>query len=348
MRTMKRNRCSGALAATVLGVCVMGTVANAAEYDVTTEQSGSILVFPKVIWDGPGGSGARDTVIQIANTSNMPVMAHCFYVDGEDCGETDFYLYLTRQHPTNWVVSSGRVVSWTGSGGIAPGHVPPVPPGFRGQLMCVQVDPNDQEPLRADQLKGEAVLRDATGDVSKYNAIAFRGNDGPGVTESANPFDLDLNWTAQNANGQYSSCPSELRVGHATGAPEFSKTHALTEFTVVPCYADLENQTFAKTKVKFNIIDEYETELSLNPQSVGCWLNIDLATLLGKISIATPGAQMIIESVQDAGVVGVVEEYRTANNRPTAPSGHAASAMIGVGNRAATTAWVDQFILPQP
>ena len=43
----------------------------------TTERSASILIFPKVIVDG-----TRDTLIQISNTNNSMVHAHCFYVNG--------------------------------------------------------------------------------------------------------------------------------------------------------------------------------------------------------------------------------------------------------------------------
>jgi hypothetical protein len=84
---------------------------------VTTEQSASILVFPKVIADG-----TRDTIIQITNTSNDTRQAHCFYVNGAPttpglppgllnpplCTETDFDIVLTKQQPTHWVVSTGR------------------------------------------------------------------------------------------------------------------------------------------------------------------------------------------------------------------------------------------------
>src|SRR5262252_4015255 len=42
----------------------------------TTEQSASILIFPKIVFDG-----SRDTVIQISNTANSMVHAHCFYVN---------------------------------------------------------------------------------------------------------------------------------------------------------------------------------------------------------------------------------------------------------------------------
>jgi hypothetical protein len=86
---------------------------------ITTEQSASILVFPKVIADG-----SRDTIIQITNTSNNMRHAHCFYVNGAPtdptlppgalnpplCTETDFDIWLTLQQPTHWVVSTGR---WT-------------------------------------------------------------------------------------------------------------------------------------------------------------------------------------------------------------------------------------------
>jgi hypothetical protein len=86
---------------------------------VTTEQSASILVFPKVIADG-----TRDTVIQITNTTNVMRHAHCFYVNGApveaslppgpfnqpQCTEIDFDLWLTKQQPTHWVVSRGRQI----------------------------------------------------------------------------------------------------------------------------------------------------------------------------------------------------------------------------------------------
>ncbi len=52
-------------------------VARPAAAAVTTEQSASILIFPKVIADG-----VRDTVIQITNTTNSMRFAHCFYVNG--------------------------------------------------------------------------------------------------------------------------------------------------------------------------------------------------------------------------------------------------------------------------
>src|SRR5262245_9408366 len=53
----------------------IGTAA-AVRAESTSERSGSILIFPKVVYDS-----SRDTLIQISNTSNSMVHAHCFYVN---------------------------------------------------------------------------------------------------------------------------------------------------------------------------------------------------------------------------------------------------------------------------
>ena len=103
----------------LMAAALVGLLASGAAADVTTEQSASILVFPKVIADG-----TRDTIIQITNTSNSMVHAHCFYVNAapvlrdEPPGpgnppqwqEIDFDIRLTKQQPTHWVVSLGRLV----------------------------------------------------------------------------------------------------------------------------------------------------------------------------------------------------------------------------------------------
>ncbi|HEX7408476.1 MAG TPA: hypothetical protein VF515_12605, partial [Candidatus Binatia bacterium] len=106
----------------VLGIAVVGLlplagIASASVNDVSTERGGSIIVFPKVVWDG-----TRDTIIQIGNMSNSMVHAHCFYVNAAPVNpslppsstnppqwnETDFDIWLTRQQPTHWVASLGR------------------------------------------------------------------------------------------------------------------------------------------------------------------------------------------------------------------------------------------------
>jgi hypothetical protein len=185
------------------GAAVVVLAAGGLSAQVTTERSASILVFPRVIADG-----TRDTIIQITNTSNSMVHAHCFYVNGELTfpdlppgplnpplwTETDFDIWLTKQQPTHWVVSEGRLVDptdqpcsnsgtqmeWQCSGvtecveqgffacngaGTDPGRVPPVglsprneggeSEHFTGELKCIEVDATGA-PVSGNHLKGEA------------------------------------------------------------------------------------------------------------------------------------------------------------------------------------------------
>src|SRR5262249_53876008 len=76
---MRRQRGRiGLMAAALVALVVSGAAAQDVDRnDISTARSSSILVFPKVIADG-----TRDTVIQITNTSNSVVYAHCFYVNG--------------------------------------------------------------------------------------------------------------------------------------------------------------------------------------------------------------------------------------------------------------------------
>jgi hypothetical protein len=131
------------------------------------------------------------------------VHAHCFYVNGAltfpfgldgipNTGdevpsqlnpplwtEIDFDIWLTKQQPTHWLVSEGRLVDPTdepcansvvmtaadgnktalscNGAGLDPGRVPPVVEYFTGELKCVEVDASGA-PLSGNHLKGEATL----------------------------------------------------------------------------------------------------------------------------------------------------------------------------------------------
>jgi hypothetical protein len=160
-----------------MAAALVGLMASGAAADVTTERSASIIVFPKVIADG-----TRDTIIQITNTSNSMVHAHCFYVNAapvlpdEPPGpgnppqwqEIDFDIQLTKQQPTHWVVSLGRLVDLSdprcsvsdtdcNDAGFDPGRVPPQVEDFVGELKCVEVD-SSGAPLAGNHLKGEATI----------------------------------------------------------------------------------------------------------------------------------------------------------------------------------------------
>src|SRR5262249_41842777 len=71
------------LTATVLMLAV--SAATSARADVSSDQAGAILVFPKVVVDTSGQAqnsrGPTDTLIRISNTSNQPISLHCFWVN---------------------------------------------------------------------------------------------------------------------------------------------------------------------------------------------------------------------------------------------------------------------------
>jgi hypothetical protein len=331
MRIMKRNRGLGTFCAAAVGVLALAGVASAADYwNVTSERSGSMIVFPKIV-----NTDGRDTIIRVANTSNPLAFVHCFYVSGDYCAETDFDLILTKQQPTHWSASSGRRISlnpydWgTDATGLPPGLIPPVPPGFEGQLICIQVDP-EGFPYPGNALKGDAVLRSSDGDVALYNAFSF-----PAESTDTDPGDgitLSLNRTP-NEGGEYTACPDTLLLNHFTeGSPDRVAVQAAegwgssceweqggncsisTELTLVPCSLDLENQRGASESLHVFVYNEYEQQFSANINFT-CWFNKTLneinPTAFGWDSLGTLGAYSRITPNENfGGVIAVAEETR--------------------------------------
>ncbi|HVO24696.1 MAG TPA: hypothetical protein VMW56_13815 [Candidatus Margulisiibacteriota bacterium] len=400
MRMVNRNRGLCMLGAAALGVCALVSAASANPSDVTTEQGGSVIILPKVIWDG-----TRDTIIQIANVNNVPAQARCFYIDGGPLNpnlpvgptnpqlwnETDFGIFLTKQQPTQWVASQGRRVAVdsfkTAGYGIDPGLVPPVRKGFTGELKCVQVDDSDI-PLRGNSLKGEATLRRSDGDVSKYNAIALRGNSDPGAEVNSNPNQLNLDWTQNNGAGQYSACPDTLIFNHiayqapdlvvdqigncnptcyggtnegtactdnseCTGGGKCLSCPVTTNLTLVPCSEDIEDQIPSSSTVQFAIWDEFERRFS-SSVTVNCWLSEELNQIHpNAFSFSTLGTfsahTRITPNPGAPGVLGVAEETVHDNSGSgTVFSAVAAYNLDGEGNRFDTSGVTDTIILPAP
>jgi len=328
---------------------VLGGVALSARADVTTEKGASILIFPKVRADG-----TFDTIIQIANMSNNMVHAQCFYVNAtlRDtscncpcvvpsatcvplCQELDFEIWLTKQQPTHWSVSTGRnFTSYPTFGeddsGFVPGHIPPVT-DFVGELKCIEVT-DSGEPITRNDLKGEATLvslvtvEDGTlnsnltaeGDVAKYNAIGIRGN--PDVAPG-NPLLLD-------GGATYDACPAKLILNHfASGAPDMVVSEIIgvdtpsaefTDLTLVPCNEDFENQIPKWVTVQFIVYNEYEERYSTSI-TVSCFLETELANI-GQVFtygfLGTEVAQTIITPVvqpdgSSGGLVGIAERITT-------------------------------------
>lgn len=229
--------------------------------DITTERSASIIVFPKVI-----ANGTRDTVIQLTNTSNGLVRAHCFYVNGaladptQEPGplnpplwqEIDFSLTLTRQQPTQWTVSRGRVVdpfdptcgeeppACQGSG-IDPGLIPPVAPDFTGELKCVEVDLSGA-PLSGNHLLGNATIVNvvfAPVPIYESQVAFFRGGskyNGIGVLGGENNGDDILVLGGGQCSGSGAICSSDDDCGDA--GPCVLEYNACPETWIVNHLAD--------------------------------------------------------------------------------------------------------------
>ncbi|HYD46905.1 MAG TPA: hypothetical protein VEB21_01090, partial [Terriglobales bacterium] len=225
----------GVRAFRLLGVfAAFAALASVANADTSSERPGSILIFPKVVT-----TGTRDTVIQITNTGNMVNEVTCFYVDGESCVITDFFLTLTRQQPIHWRVSTGRPVNpldgfGTDGAGLDPGLIPGLGAGFAGGLVCLETD--DGAPVAQNKLKGEAGLQDLsaspTANDSKYNAIALSANAAP---------DDDDNLELDDA--EYSRCATTHRLDVMTevadGDPILGEDSTVTtNVTVLPCDLD--------------------------------------------------------------------------------------------------------------
>lgn len=319
MRTLNRN-CGLWVLGVALGLFVSTSSAWA---NSNIQESGSIVIFPKVL-----ATTERDTLIEIVNTGNSMAHARCYYVNASRAGlwsVTDFEIWLTKQQPTHWLASRGRRVEifddfGSDGAGFDPGRVPPVPPGFEGELKCVQVDQSGA-PLRANKLIGRAtIIRNADGDSSAYNAVALKGN--PDSQVGNNDSVLELNNTATN-EGEYDTCPTILTLSLlsegiddpviadlgdcGTGCP------ISTTLTLVPCDQNFELNAPGEVTLNIFTYDEFETELSTSI-TVDCWFNeaLDAGLFGGVFDRQTLGVYArLIPGPGEGRVVGVAEELRT-------------------------------------
>jgi len=309
---MARARAIATRAAMLL---LVGLMAGEAFAETTTERSSSILIFPKIVYDG-----SRDTFIQISNTSNSMVHAHCFYVDATprcigfgDClagtcsgrcepqwQEVDFNIWLTKQQPTHWSASVGRFTNpadpqcYFGNpqhrippnyecdgAGIDPGRVPPVSSfPFQGELRCIEVDQSGA-PISGNHLKGEATIISADGDSSKYNAVGILGE--PFTNNGDNVLCLGGGVSDECPSGaEYEDCGARAILNHfADGADDllFGPTSTVaTELTLVPCRADYERQEPTRIHVNFLFFNEFENRFSAGTD-VDCWWNFFLGDI---------------------------------------------------------------------
>jgi hypothetical protein len=337
---------SGVVRGVVVVLLLAACAAVPARGATTTERSASILIFPKVVFDG-----SRDTLIQISNTSNSMVHAECFYVNAAplclgigDClagtcsgtctpqwVETDFTLVLTSQQPTHWGVGSGRIddpfappCNWGSTppvvdcddAGLLVGRIPPVSSiPFAGELRCIEVDQSGA-PISGNHLKGEATIVSTDGDATKYNAVGLLGE--PFTNDGDNLLCLGGGVTDDCPSGaEYEGCGNRLILDHFAehaDDPLLGPTSQVrTELTLVPCRADFEQQLPTTVTVQFQVFNEFETVFS-GSTPVTCWRSFFLDDVqnifdVGALQSRFAETQIRVSASADSGVVGVSEEY---------------------------------------
>lgn len=297
--------------------------------ELSTDQPGALLLFPKIVRDPQ-----RDTVVQISNTTGGRLSLLCFYVNGAPdpttgeplCQAVDFKISLTRQQPTVWVAGSGLGAQPTDNRPLElhPGLIPPLADGFMGQLLCGVID-EGEVPAARNALTGVATLVDrASGAAHKYAAFSFRAT---GANNRDKVLALD--------DREYSACPRLLLLNHFYDqAPDpVSSAAVTTNITFVPCSTDFEHSVPATTNLLFETFNEFEQRLSAS-LTVTCFADLPLpwidsrpdrtrsvfhfavqGTLVGQTRIRPVPTRALEQGV---GVVAIAEEIRDGGRNATA------------------------------
>lgn len=303
-------------------------LAAAARADTTSERGASILIFPRVVADG-----SADTLIQLANVAEGRIDAFCTWVDGRIGWQSSgFAVTLSAEQPARWTAAGGRPAGEAGEA------IPAAPPDFRGELLCVEVDPTGA-PTSLNRLVGRATLLPADGAVAAYAAIGLAGsgfNDGDEVLCIGD---------AQSDTcflGEYSACPSSWTLSHraeGTGDEQLGAGSTVTtRITVVPCSQNVRDGEPATVQVRLAITTELEQRFS-TATPVTCWADLALADLGGGVfDRATLGADVLqTELTPQLGsggfvVVGEVERRASSGgvvSRALPPLHHRGDAEIG-------------------
>ncbi len=266
-----------------LGVLLAGLVtAPGARGDVTSDESGTLIIFPKVVSDG-----VRDTLIQLSNRTNSFVQVHCFYINASGtcslttdesceidadcptneqcirvCNATNFELALTAQQPVQWRVSTGRLTTIP-SAPCRPGQNCQCTVDTSGQLVCpgLLIGQNQASfvPPVGSQFVGELKCYQMNSDGDPFPGNALKGTATIEDLSSAQISEYNALTVAANADvgGGGLNTDKELRLNWTgTGAGELNYCPASLVFT-----ANAEGVTDAFTGATIS------TELTLVPCS---------------------------------------------------------------------------------
>jgi hypothetical protein len=325
-------------AACLIAVCV-GAIPTRGTGQVTTDRGASILIFPRISADD-----AADTIVQVMNLSDNRIAASCAYVVGASSTwqALSFSVPLGPQRSLYWSAARGRSDT-LGEDTI---DIPAAPQGFRGELLCVQVD-GAGDPFSGNELAGQATLTAlSSGDTAAYAAAGLRGsglNDGDGFLCLGNePTDNCF-------FGEYDACPAEWLVSlPADGAtdPQLGEGSALsTRVAVAPCSQNLRDGEPGSVDIDLTVFNELAQRFS-GQTSVSCWADLALADLGGPIftrgMLGTDHAQArFAPAAASGGFILSVQTQRAAGDA----SAPASSVAMTPQRRGATTT-PDLIVLP--
>lgn len=249
--------------------CWAALCATAAPAQTTSDRAASILIYPKVVADE-----SADTVVQLTSFAEARVDAFCSYVDGRDGWQiASFSVSLTREQPLHWTAARGR----TPDGPEDPNAIPAAPAGFRGALLCVEVD-GSGAPFSGNHLAGQATrLALPGGDAVAQPAVGLRAG---GFVDGDDVLCLGDEPSDVCFIGEYEACPAAWLLAHpAEGAPDAQLGPGATQatrLTVVPCtqnLADAEAPTLAIEIAVTTALGERFTGIEI----VTCWADLALA-----------------------------------------------------------------------
>jgi hypothetical protein len=347
----------------------------AARGEVTSDRAAGLIVVPKLVFDSRGALGSLtgngdpvDSEIQLTNVSNEDVKLRCFYVNAnshcsndptrvcatkDDCAgptpslgglcfegwiETDFEITLTPRQPLVWLLGEGLFVLPLADQGQL-GSIPAANEDpFMGELKCVQVDPQTNEPIERNDIKGEVTIVSYTSttiDARAYNAIGIQA-----VGEN----DRDNVLVLGGEDPEYSACPNVLILDHFfdDAVEPISGNYVKTHLTLVPCSQNflLQDAALFRTTVQFLVFNEFEQRFSAS-RPIRCFKEFELCSLgtgidraIGDYSASSNSCQRSVfsafvsgtltgqtrirgvddgEPTHGNGLVGVAEEfYRTS------------------------------------
>jgi len=335
---------SGTVAlAMALAICGVGPAAG----DVASDRAAAILVWPHIqVGDVTGtlsSTQSIETVIQLTNTSNEPIVVWCFYenanshctnsgqicVEAQDCcngsngcgqclpdwNEVDFRIRLTPQQPIGWLASEGEAdfpldgVSRTGIGGSsnAGSRIPPVPEDpFEGLLKCFATD-EDNVPVERNVLKGEATLYfvDLTTGVEQVDIAKYNAVGIQAREGRLNDDKILILDSDQNPDAEYNGCPNVLILNHFFdfAINPVNGAEITTNLILVPCTQDLLRQIPGQAVIQYIVFNEFEQRFSTS-RTARCKQNLPLSL------IDTTQRE---RSIFSAGVAGTLTGQTRAN-----------------------------------